>query len=410
MIKPGLFVAVTVTIFSISGLSPATGNYETDEAGALLAKFAQSRTDIASVDLQTGLRTLQTASNETKLSPMWLPGGRISYVNRARGKAEGLSIWNPNLRVDRVIRGPVRNPSWSPDHQSVVYERMSRLGSSQHFVPTFSRDPDFALTLVEPFLSFSRDGREALYSQVGTGTSATGLVNSNLGDTSIEIMDGDGTHKRTLFHRAGFSAFSAAFAPNGDEVALSVGRYFRAPGTPPAQIALIKPDGSNFRLIVDDAMNNGFPSWSPDGADITFKRGRQVVVMSLADRHIVSLTDDAHWNNFPQWSPTDDRILFMSDRDGRFELYTVRRDGTDRRRLTHVAGDNAHASWCSDGQWIVFTSGRMGFKDEMAQYEGVPQPYGELFAMRADGSDVRQLTDNKWEDASAACISGTAAR
>ena len=37
----------------------------------------------------------------------------------------------------------------------------------------------------------------------------------------------------------------------------------------------------------------------------------------------------------------------------------------------------------------------------MALYDGVPQPYGEIFAMRADGSDVRQLTDNKWEDASA---------
>jgi hypothetical protein len=31
-------------------------------------------------------------------------------------------------------------------------------------------------------------------------------------------------------------------------------------------------------------------------------------------------------------------------------------------------------------------------------------PYGEIFAMRADGSDVRQLTDNKWEDASAGWI------
>ena len=44
-------------------------------------------------------------------------------------------------------------------------------------------------------------------------------------------------------------------------------------------------------------------------------------------------------------------------------------------------------------------SGRKGFKDEMVMSEGVPQPYGELFVMRADGSGVRQLTDNKWEDA-----------
>jgi len=27
-----------------------------------------------------------------------------------------------------------------------------------------------------------------------------------------------------------------------------------------------------------------------------------------------------------------------------------------------------------------------------------------MFAIRADGSDVRQLTDNRWEDASPACL------
>lgn len=27
-----------------------------------------------------------------------------------------------------------------------------------------------------------------------------------------------------------------------------------------------------------------------------------------------------------------------------------------------------------------------------------PQPYGELFVMRYDGTHVQQLTDNQWED------------
>lgn len=195
---------------------------------------------------------------------------------------------------------------------------------------------------------------------------------------------------------------SLAWSPGGDEIALSVGRYFRAAGLPPAQIGLIRPDGSNFRLIVDDDRNNGFPSWSPDGARIVFKRGRQLVIMSLADRQIVPLTDASHYDNFPQWSPKGDEIMFTSDRDGDFELYTIRPDGTQLRRLTNAPGNDAHSEWCG-GDWIVFSSGRMGFKDEMALYDAVPQPYGEIFAMRADGSDVRQLTDNKWEDSSAAC-------
>ena len=68
--------------------------------------------------------------------------------------------------------------------------------------------------------------------------------------------------------------------------------------------------------------------------------------------------------------------------------------------MTDGSRIDAHSIWSNDGEWIVFSSGRKGFKDEMALYDGVPQPYGEIFAMRADGTDVRQLTDNKWEDAS----------
>jgi hypothetical protein len=39
----------------------------------------------------------------------------------------------------------------------------------------------------------------------------------------------------------------------------------------------------------------------------------------------------------------------------------------------------------------------MGFKDE-AVYTDAPQPYGEIFVMRCDGTGVEQLTDNQWED------------
>ncbi len=78
-------------------------------------------------------------------------------------------------------------------------------------------------------------------------------------------------------------------------------------------------------------------------------------------------------------------------------------DWAKLQRMTNVPGVDAHSTWCAGGDWVVFSSARMGFKDEMALYDAVPQPYGEIFAMRADCSDVRQLTDNKWEDSGAVC-------
>ncbi|HXB70991.1 MAG TPA: hypothetical protein VNY05_22340 [Candidatus Acidoferrales bacterium] len=366
--------------------------YETDETGAYLAKSGNSRTELVSVDIATGERLQITASNEVKLSPQWLPGGKISYAVRGPNNA-GLRILYPDRRVVTIVPGAIRHPSWSADGKQVVYERILQPAGTEHLIPTVSRDSEFELLLSEPFPSFSPDGKNLLYSQYGgNGT--------NVGDTTIQTMNADGSGKHPIFHKDGASAFDAVWSPAGDMIAFCVGKYFRAAGLPSAQIALMKPDGSGYREIAEEGVNNGFPSWSPDAQRLVYKRGKQLVILSIADGKIAPLTDGAHYDNFPQWSPKGDVIMFTTDRDNDFELYTIRPDGTGLRRITNSPGNDAHSVWSNDGEWVVFSSGRKGFKDEMALYDGVPQPYGEIFAMHADGSDVRQLTDNKWEDAS----------
>src|SRR5450432_2857715 len=366
--------------------------YETDETGAYLAKSGNSRTELVLVEIATGERSQITASNEVKLSPQWLPDGKIAYAVRGTNNA-GLRVWYPDRRVVTIVPGAIRHPSWSADGKQVVYERILQPAGTEHLIPTVSRDPEFELLLSEPFPAFSPDGKMLLYSQYGgNGT--------NTSNTSIEVMNADGSGKHPLFHKEGTSAFDAVWSPAGDMIAFCVGKYFRAAGLPSAQIALMRPDGSGYREIAEEGINNGFPSWSPDGKRLVYKRGKQLVILSIADGKIVPLTDGAHYDNFPKWSPKGDVIMFTTDRDADFELYTIRPDGAGLRRITNSPGNDAHSVWSNDGEWVVFSSGRKGFKDEMALYDGVPQPYGEIFAMRADGSDVRQLTDNKWEDAS----------
>jgi Tol biopolymer transport system component len=368
--------------------------YETDEVGAYMAKSARSRTEIVAVDLASGERRQYTASNETKLSPQWLPQGRISYAVRGGAGAEGIKVWYPDRKVVTVVAGPVRHPSWPADGSQMVYERILKQASTEHLIPTVSRDPEFDLVLSEPFPSFSPDGRRLLYSAYGND----GL---NAGDTTIKIMNADGSAEKTFFRRDGFTSYDSVWSPAGDLIAFCLGRYFRAAGSPGGQIVLINADGTGLRVLADDGVNNGFPSWSPDGKRIVYKRGKQLAIVTVADGKSVTVTDGSHYDNFPQWSPKGDVIMFTSDREDRqFSLYTMRPDGGDVRRLTKGTRIDAHSIWSNDGEWIVFSSGRKGFKDEMALYDGTPQPYGEIFAMRADGSDVRQLTDNKWEDSS----------
>jgi TolB protein len=388
--------------------------YETTPLGTWYAQRGdaeQGHTAIVSIDVATGARSEHTTGNAIRLWPQFLPDGRIGYVRiettvASTATAVGLSIGGAandgTLEIvaadGRVTRGPrstVRSPIWSHDGRQVVYHKILT-GSQPHLMlRTFSRLADFDLVITEPFPSFSRQGDRLLYSATSDG--------NNVQDTAIDLMQPDGSERRRLFARPGFSAFSPSWSPAGDLVAFSVGRYFRAAGHPTAQVAIMRADGGEVRMIADDEANNGFPSWSPDGKRIVYKKDTHLVILSLEDGKTRELTKPgAHYDNFPAWSPKGDRIAFTSNREGDFEIYTIRPDGTDLRRLTRSPGNDGHEIWSPDGEWILFSSARMGFKDERPLAERIPQPYGELFVMRADGTGLRQLTDNQWEDATPA--------
>ena len=105
----------------------------------------------------------------------------------------------------------------------------------------------------------------------------------------------------------------------------------------------------------------------------------------------------------PVWSPRGDLIMFSRQADGDYEINTIKPDGTGVKRLTTARGNDAHMAWSPDGELIAFASTRMGFKDEMT-YTDAPQPYGEIFVMRFDGTGLEQLTDDQWEDGTPAFV------
>jgi Tol biopolymer transport system component len=117
--------------------------------------------------------------------------------------------------------------------------------------------------------------------------------------------------------------------------------------------------------------------------------------MNLDDRSIVQLTTE--WDNFPAWSPKGDRIAFIRRAGIDFQIFTIRSDGKGLMQLTKTHGIDAHLAWSPDGERLLLTSSRKGFKDE-ALYTGGPQPYGEIFVMNSDGTHLQQLTDDQWEE------------
>lgn len=84
------------------------------------------------------------------------------------------------------------------------------------------------------------------------------------------------------------------------------------------------------------------------------------------------------------------------DYDPEMELYVADADGA-LRRLTQARGYDAEGSYSPDGKWVVFTSTRPAYEEELsdtarAQLELDPSWFAEIYRMRADGSEVERLT------------------
>jgi TolB protein len=99
-------------------------------------------------------------------------------------------------------------------------------------------------------------------------------------------------------------------------------------------------------------------------------------------------------------SPDGKKILFTSARDGDLELYDMNIDGTNPRRLTHDMGYDGGAWHSQDGQWIVWRANRPKTPEEIKRYKDlfaknlVMPSKMELFVMKADGTQQKQITFN----------------
>jgi len=80
-------------------------------------------------------------------------------------------------------------------------------------------------------------------------------------------------------------------------------------------------------------------------------------------------------------------IAFYSERDGNAEIYTMRPDGSDPRRLTFNECDDYSPVWSPDGSQIAFISDR----DDPDPGECFPECLYQIYMINADGSGERRV-------------------
>ena len=138
-------------------------------------------------------------------------------------------------------------------------------------------------------------------------------------------------------------------------------------GYPFYQIYVQKLDDKTPRLISTGRGRTTCAYFTPDGQRLLF-------ASSHTDPHI-DLTE----LKAREEAAKGGRRRYQWDFDPHMDMYTVKFDGTDLKRLTDTPGYDAEGSYSADGKWIVFTSSRDGDPD--------------LYIMKGDGTEVRQLTN-----------------
>jgi dipeptidyl aminopeptidase/acylaminoacyl peptidase len=192
-----------------------------------------------------------------------------------------------------------------------------------------------------------------------------------------------------------------AWSPDGTQVAFQ--RAIDVGGHLVSTLELLDPATGSTKVLLTAPAKTVYlaPRWAPDGAHLAVEvlqlpedtfaadpTGDGIGVLDLADpeHRIRMLTDFAHMAQNPDWSWRTDRILYAAysvDGQSTTDLFTVRPDGSDRRQVTHFSptGLAREATYTQDGSRILF----MWAKDVNA---------GRLTmaTVAADGTDVRSAT------------------
>ena len=149
------------------------------------------------------------------------------------------------------------------------------------------------------------------------------------------------------------------------------------------QPRLYRTFGADTGPIVRDAsvVRGQSPSWLPDGRILYSGCWLDDcgILLTQADGtnplQVVAGASEAN----PEASPNGRQVVFMSRRDGNWEVYLAPLDGGSPRRLTFDSANDGLPTWSPDGRYIAFITDRDG--------------EWSVWVMRPDGTGQRRLFD-----------------
>ncbi|MFH1312922.1 MAG: BamA/TamA family outer membrane protein [Candidatus Eisenbacteria bacterium] len=260
-------------------------------------------------------------------------------------------------------------PSISPDGQKIVFLSdksgyddmylMSALdGKVIKRLVKGERSADFqSFHYLRSSFSWSPDGSEIAFVSTRKDRDVIYIISSESGKVKRKIeLDFDTVDR-------------PAFSPSGNLLAF-VGAEGGRPG-----IFTYDLDDEHIEALHTGALEYGGFSWSPDGKYIAFstiapgkvdsldvflrvdprtKPGRDIYMLRAEDGLTRRITRCPSEDVSPAWSPDGEKLMFVSDRNGTYNLYVHDLADSTTSQLTDILGGIFNPTWSVEGDRLAF--------------------------------------------------------
>ena len=268
-------------------------------------------------------------------------------------------------------------------------ERDTPAGATRVF-DIFSMNPDG--TGVRRLTTNPETDRQPDWSPTGRDITYTIRKPGSSANFEAARMTAAGTgHRRLTTTPEGQSSSQPSWRPDGK------GIVFRrsGPGRRDGSIWQMGLLGANPAVRFQPPFNPLYPAWSPDMKRVLFAAivspdrdtDRGIFTMEGSGGRLTTLFDvPGAYDSAPAWSPDGRRIAFESNADvdggnpeGDMELWTMRANGSNRRQLTRNTAHDEGPAWSPDGRLLAYTSG----PDNL---------HGDTHVITVRGRELRTLT------------------
>ncbi len=283
------------------------------------------------------------------------------------------------------------SPAISPDGKWLAFAS-NRLQNAELFLMDLNTRALRQLThtdeLDEYMPAFSPDGKSLAFvterTRGGMMLPPVQASGSDPSSASIYLMDIDGRNQRPVIDIEGAHR-APVFSPDGQRIAFES----RAPrpstplirgdqgglrtqeneSTPGSvdnndtlEIYIIHTDGTNKMQLTHNGVDDGHPTWVPNGKQIAFTSMvddiYQIFSVNAEGGAVKQLTyeDASHYQ--PTFTPDGKQIIYVSNAHNHYTLWMMNADGTNKTQLTNHVGAHFEPSLSQDGKRLVFSSDR----------------------------------------------------